>query len=84
MSQKRSNKMEGLQRATKISKNIQKYQRHPKHPRDTQRYPIISKTSKATPERPKEPKILCEIYNYLSWPQRKGAFPDVIKIWKSY
>ena len=51
---KRSKKMEGLQRFTKISKNIQKYQGHSKHPRDTRRYPIILKTSKASPETPKD------------------------------
>ena len=78
-----------LQRYKRISKTSKDTQRHleisnnlkdiQSIPKDTQRYPIISKTSKATPEKPKEPKILCEIYNYLSWPQRKGAFPDAAR-----
>ena len=75
-----------IQKYSKISKTFKAPQRHPKIsnnfkdiqsiPRDTQRYPIFSKTSKATPEKSKKPKILCEIYNYLSWSQRKDAFPD--------
>ena len=50
--------------SSKTLKDIQEIQRHPK-------------TSKATPKKPRVPKMLGEIFNYLGCSVSKGAFPDV-------
>ena len=65
-------------RHSKISKISKDTQRHPKQ---LQRHPNISKISKDIQshlEKPRVPKMLWEIFNYLGCSVSKGAFPDTV------